>query len=125
MQPYELDRLLSKQGSINPSPDFAAAVMSAVRREAGIPRGIGFPWKPVVFGAASAALSIVAGVGQGGAAPGLALAVQPSVMTLALNSWAAHVAAGAANPAVSALMLSVVVALVPLAVYEGYQRMRD
>jgi len=124
MQPDELDRLLSEEGSISPSPDFTNAVMSAVRREAATPRSIGFPWKPVVFGVASAALSIVAGVGLGGAAQSAVLAVQPSVMTESLNDWVAHVAAGAANPAVSALMLSVVVALVPLAVYEGYQRMR-
>lgn len=125
MQPDELDRLLSGEGAISPSPDFTNAVMSVVRREAATPRSIGFPWKPVVFGIASAALSIVAGVGLGSAAPNPVLAVQSSVMTESLNAWVAHVAAGAANPAVSAFMLSVVVALVPLAVYEGYQRMRD
>jgi len=124
MQPDALDRLLSEEGSISPSQDFVAAVMSAVRREAATPRSIGFPWKPVVFGIASAALSVVAGVDLGPAAAP-ALAVQPNVTTELLNSWAVHVAAGAANPAVSALVLSVVVALIPMAVYEGYQRMRE
>jgi hypothetical protein len=125
MQPDELDRLLSEEGSISPSPDFADAVMSAVRREAATPRSIGFPWKPVVFAMASAALPILAGVGLETAAPSPPLAVEPNIMTELLNSWAAQVAASAANPAVSALVLSIVVALVPLAVYEGYQRMRD
>jgi hypothetical protein len=125
MQPDELDRLLSEEGSISPSPDFTSAVMSAVRREAATPGTLGFPWKPVVFGIVSAALSIVAGVDLGTAAPSPALVVQPTVMTDALNSWAAYVGASASDPAVSALMLSVVVALVPLAVYAGYQRMSD
>ena len=39
--------------------------------------------------------------------------------------WAARVVAGAADPAMSALVLSLVVALVPVAVYKGYQRMGD
>jgi hypothetical protein len=125
MQPDELDRLLSEEGSISPSPEFTAAVMSKVMREAATPGGIVFPWKPVVFGIASAALSIVAGVGLGTAAASPAVAVEPDAMTELLNSWVAHVAAGVPNPAVSALVLSVVVALVPLVVYEGYQRMRD
>ncbi len=125
MQPDELDRLLSDEASISPSHDFTAAVMSAVRREAATPSSIGFPWKPVVFGIVSAALSIMAGVGFGPAHPGAPLAVQPDITIELLNSWAAHIAADAANPAVSALVLSIVVALVPLAVYEGYQRMRD
>lgn len=125
MQPDELDRLLSEEGGISPSPGFTDTVMSAVRREAETPKSIGFPWKPVVFGMASAALSIVAGVGLGTAAPSPPLAVQPNVTTELLKSWTAHVVAGAADPAVSALMLSVVVALVPLVVYQGYQRLRD
>lgn len=125
MQPDELDRLLSEEGGISPSQDFADAVMSAVRREAATPRSLEFPWKPVVFGIASAALSIVAGMGLGAAPASPALAVQPNVMTEMLTSWAAHLAAGTANPAVSALVLSVFVALVPLAVYQGYQRIGD
>jgi hypothetical protein len=125
MQPDELDRLLSKEGSISPSPDFTATVMSAVRREAATPRGIGFPWKPVVFGIATAALSVVAGFGLGTADPRPVLAIQPNLMTELLHYWGAQAAAGAANPAVSALILSVVVALVPLMVYEGYQRLND
>lgn len=125
MQPDELDRLLSEEGGISPSQDFADAVMSAVRREAATPRSLDFPWKPVVFGIGSAALSIAAGMGLGAAPARPALVVQTNVMTEMLTSWAAHVAAGTANPAVSALVLSVVVAMVPLAVYQGYQRMRD
>jgi len=125
MQPDALDRLLSEEGSISPSQDFVAAVMSAVSQEAATPRSIDFPWKPVVFGIASAALSILAGVGLGPAAASPAAAMQPNVMAELLNSWAAQLAADAANPAASALMLSVVVALLPLAVYGIYQRMSD
>jgi len=125
MQPDELDRILSEEGSISPSQDFTAAVMRAVRQEAATPRSIGFPWQPVGFGIAFAALSIVAGAGFGAAPASPALAAQPGVMTELLLSWSAHVAAGAANPAVSALILSIVVALVPAAVYKGYQRMSD
>jgi hypothetical protein len=125
MQPDELDRILSEEGSVSPSPDFTAAVMSKVMREAAAPGGIGFPWQPVVFGIASAVLSIVAGISLESAAAPPASGGLPNAMTELLNSWAAHVVAGTANPAVSALMLAVVVALVPVAVYEGYQRTRD
>ena len=125
MQPDALDQLLSGEGSISPSPHFAADVMRAVQREAATPRSIGFPWKPVAFGVASAALSLAAGVVMGTATAPPASALHLNVGTELLTAWAAHVAAGAENPAVSALLLAAAIALVPLAVYRSYQRMGD
>jgi hypothetical protein len=125
MQADELDRLLANEGNISPSPDFTAAVMSNILRETATPRGIGFPWKPVLFGFASAALAIGAGIGLGSESPHQVLAAQTSLHTEWLDSWTANVAAAVANPAAGALVLAVIVALVPLVVYESYQRLRD
>ena len=44
MTDEELDRLLSEEPEIDPSPGFAASVMKAVRTEAATPPPISFPW---------------------------------------------------------------------------------
>jgi hypothetical protein len=62
----ELDRILSKQDSIQPSSGFTAYVMDAVREEAAAPPPIPFPWKralPVLVVAVLAlATVLIAGI---------------------------------------------------------------
>jgi hypothetical protein len=63
MKDDELDRMLSKQGDIQPSSGFAASVMEAVRNEAAAPPPIPFPWKralPVLLLAAVTLIVVVA-----------------------------------------------------------------
>jgi hypothetical protein len=41
----EIDRILSKEPEIAPSPLFVSTVMRAIRQEAAVPPPIAFPWK--------------------------------------------------------------------------------
>lgn len=57
----ELDRILSAERFVTPSPDFASSVMRAIRHEAAAPPVIPFPWRrmmPII--AAAAVLTIAA-----------------------------------------------------------------
>lgn len=56
----ELDRILSTERQITPSPGFAHAVMRAVREEAEVPPAIPFPWRRMIPLIAAAAVLIVA-----------------------------------------------------------------
>ena len=56
----ELDRILSTERSVTPSPDFAHSVMRAVRHEATAPPAIPFPWRRMMPIIAAAAVLIVA-----------------------------------------------------------------
>lgn len=49
----ELDRILSREQPLSPSPRFAATVMAAVRAEAAVPPPLPFPWKPALAGLAA------------------------------------------------------------------------
>ena len=55
----EIERILSTEGKIQPSPMFAAKVMGAVRREAATPPPIAFPWKWAAPGLAAGVTAIV------------------------------------------------------------------
>lgn len=59
MDPF--DRALLPDASPEPSPDFAARVMSAVRREAATPPPLAFPWRRLAFGLGACALWLVLG----------------------------------------------------------------
>ena len=59
----EIERILSTEREMEPSPMFAAKVMGAVRREAAVPAPIAFPWKwaapGLAAGVAAIALSVM------------------------------------------------------------------
>jgi hypothetical protein len=59
MKPDELDRILSSESEIVPSPGFARSVMAAVRREAAVPPPIPFPWMLALPGLLSCIIAIV------------------------------------------------------------------
>jgi len=54
----ELDRILSTERSVTPSPGFAHAVMRAVRHEATAPPAIPFPWRRMMPLIAAAAVLV-------------------------------------------------------------------
>ena len=54
----EIDRILSGEQDILPSSGFAVSVMDAVRREAGAPPPILFPWKRALPGLVVAGLAL-------------------------------------------------------------------
>lgn len=56
----ELDRILSTERSVTPSPGFAHSVMRAVRHEAATPSAISFPWRRMMPLIAAAALLVIA-----------------------------------------------------------------
>lgn len=58
MDTDDLDRILSNQGEINPSPGFVVSVMNAVRREVVAPPPLPFPWKHALPGLLAAALAV-------------------------------------------------------------------
>jgi hypothetical protein len=58
----DLDRLLSREPRLVPSPGFAAAVMDAVRTEATLPSALRFPWRRFVAGFGLSAILLVAGL---------------------------------------------------------------
>lgn len=53
MNSDELDRILSEEKELLPSPRFAGTVMRAVRSEAAAPPPIPFPWKRAGLGIAA------------------------------------------------------------------------
>src|SRR5262245_10682427 len=56
-----IDRELLADHDTGPSPEFAARVMSAVRREAARPPQLAFPWRRLVLGIAACALWLFLG----------------------------------------------------------------
>lgn len=61
MEPHnEIDRILSEEGIVRPSSDFAARVMRQVRSEAASPEPIEFPWRRFLPGMLTS-LSLVIG----------------------------------------------------------------
>ena len=56
----ELDRILSTERQITPSPGFAHSVMRAVRHEAEAPPAIPFPWRRMMPLIGAAAVLVVA-----------------------------------------------------------------
>lgn len=57
--PDDLDRILSAEEELQPSPGFPHAVMAAVRREASSPP-IPFPWRRALPGLAATGAALVA-----------------------------------------------------------------
>jgi hypothetical protein len=51
----EIERALSDDPGVRPSPEFAARVMCAVRRQAGETEALAFPWARLLTGLAAAA----------------------------------------------------------------------
>jgi len=60
MKQDEVDRVLSGELGIEPSPGFASRVMYAVQREASAPPPIPFPWKRAMPGLVAGALALIA-----------------------------------------------------------------
>ena len=56
----ELDRILSTERSVTPSPGFAHSVMRAVRHEAATPPAIPFPWRRMMPLIAAPAVLLIA-----------------------------------------------------------------
>jgi hypothetical protein len=56
----ELDRILSGESHIDPSPGFTSEVMRAVRRDAIAPSRIPFPWKRALPGLTAGAFALIA-----------------------------------------------------------------
>jgi hypothetical protein len=59
MNPDELDRVLSREPEIVPSPGFSSSVMAAVRTEAAALPPIPFPWRVAMPGLAVFGIAIV------------------------------------------------------------------
>jgi len=62
MNANEIDRALREDHVITPSPDFAARVMVAVRRQAGEREALAFPWRRLFPGLAACTVAAVVGV---------------------------------------------------------------
>ena len=74
MKSDEIDRALARDAAgVRASPDFAAAVMRAVRREARVPPPIPFPWTRAAPGIAAALLMLVLAFTSLGSTPGAAV----------------------------------------------------
>ena len=123
MQPDELDRLLGAERPVSPSSNFAHTVMSRVMQEAATPKGIAFPWKPVLLGILTATGAVAAGLAMEPARPVL-VGSSAGALTESLEAWTAHLAAAAVNPAISSLVLAALVTLIPVFVYKGYRYAR-
>lgn len=83
MNANEIDRALREDHVITPSPDFAARVMVAVRRQAVEHEALEFPWRRLFPGLAACVVAAVAGV-IWGTPPEI-----PSVVTRAMQDTAA------------------------------------
>jgi len=46
----DLDRILSSEAHLNPSPEFTATVMAAIHRRADAPSPLPFPWRQAALG---------------------------------------------------------------------------
>jgi hypothetical protein len=55
----DLDRVLSSERMVAPSPRFAVSVMQAIRREAEAPPALAFPWRRAAAGAITVSLLIL------------------------------------------------------------------
>src|SRR5690349_18653614 len=98
----ELDRVLCDEQVISPSAGFAEAVMREVKREAGAPPDIRFPWSPVMVGLAIPLLAFVIG---GASLPA----------TATLEAWALHAAAACSSATLPGLAVAAIVSLLPVA----------
>ena len=61
MTPDELDRILSSEDLMEPSPDFTMDVMARVRLQAAEPSPLSFPWFRVVTGLGATCVMAAAG----------------------------------------------------------------
>ena len=125
MQPDELDRLLSDEPVIAPSPGFAQAVMSEIRRDVEAFPKIEFPWKPTLGALATATIGAAAAfsVGLSSSASGESIK-----WTLAVDWFersASHFMTAGTSATAGSLALGVLCMLVPMAVYELVLRIRD
>ncbi len=106
----DLDRIMSNEQEIIPSPAFVGSVMGAVRCEACAPPPLSFPWKRALPGLVAAVLALVAVVATGilSFIPGSAVRPSSAMLPSALDSIVkAGKATGAAWIAL-ALVLSLV-----------------
>jgi hypothetical protein len=84
MRPDDLDRVLSSEIEIVPSPGFARSVMAAVRREAAAPPPIPFPWMLALPGLLACIVAIVWPLMVAFRTPAQQSA---SVVTLTVTKW--------------------------------------
>ena len=78
MTPEEIDRTLAGDAArVRASPRFAAAVMTAVRREAQAPPPLPFPWTRAAPGIAAVVLTLALAVSALLSTPGADTAVRP------------------------------------------------
>ena len=87
----ELDRILSTERSVTPSPYFASSVMRAVRYEATAPPAIPFPWSrmmPIIAAAGVLIISALLSLAYGPAA-GPSQVVESATMKQLLTAVAA------------------------------------
>lgn len=110
MRQDDLDRILSKDQEIIPSPGFVNSVMDSVRREAQTPGPIPFPWKRALPGLASVVLSLGLLLIAGGAlfTRGIAPQPQPLVLPVAYDRILEAARSIRAGWIVLALLLSLV-----------------
>jgi len=82
---YDIDRLLSDDDKVTPSPKFLESVMEAVEREVAAPRPIEFPWMRAMPGIVAMIVALAAAVWSGVGAlnePGTIAAVDELVLQL-------------------------------------------
>jgi hypothetical protein len=101
MTPEELDRILSSDDSLEPSPDFMRKVMESVRRAATEPPPLNFPWFRFAMGLAGCLVAARSGVV-------LAQQLKSTLPPLASFSGAPEV-----GMAILAVVVSLAVACVP------------
>ena len=101
MTPDELDRILSSDDSVEPSPDFARKVMESVRRAAVEPPPLSFPWFRFSMGLAGCLVAARSGTA-------LLQGLKASLPPLASFSGAPEV-----GMAILAVVLSLAIASVP------------
>lgn len=125
MQHDELDRLLSSEPLITPSPGFTDAVMGEIRREVESPPKIGFPWKPVVGGLIATSIGTLAAlsVDLTNAAPIVASQWDPLAQAIAHS--ARHIVTASASKTSASIASAAICMLVPMAVYELVLTMTD
>lgn len=87
MRQDELDRILSRDQEVIPSPGFINSVMDSVQREALAPEPIPFPWKRALPGVASLVLALALLLIAGGTliTRGIASQSQPLVLPFAYD----------------------------------------
>lgn len=125
MQPDELDRILGTEDAITPSPGFAAAVMKKVLATAESRRSIEFPWRPMCYGWMAAIAAVGTAVYGAITAPRPVSPIEAPAIAGVLARWTTHTTELAMSPATGALALALIVLLLPVAVYEIFERARD